>query len=203
MWRQFNFVCSQSLRRLHPNSEYYDRLFRFKKGILPTLDKYHIKYFLILDEGDYFLLRAEIDNDKIAENLKKEFDSLVGKSSNFDDVSVTSWSPENDARTRILEARERVREHMRVSFEGIPEGGWKIETLLEDLWIAKPDDLDMKIDKFARFMSKVLGKFTRAYLEEIPERVDDRWLLSVFIHLILHSISEQRSEMEIRYFPAL
>ena len=104
---------------------------------------------------------------------------------------------------RILEARERVRQRVRVSFEGVPEGGWKIETYLEDRWIAKPDDLNLKIEKFARFMSKVVGKFTRAYLEEIPERVDDRWLLSVFIHLLLHSISEQRSEIEIRQFQAL
>ena len=98
MWDQFSFNCSQSLRRLHPNSEYYDRLFCFKKGLLPTLDKYDIKYFLILDEGDLFLLRAEMDNET-AENLKKEFDSLVDESSDFDDVTVTSWSPENDART--------------------------------------------------------------------------------------------------------
>lgn len=202
MWSQFNFVCSQKLRRLHPNSEYYDILFRFKKGILPTLDKYNIKYFLILDEGNFFLLRAEIDNET-EENLKKEFDSLVDESSNFDDVTITSWSPENDARKRILGARERVKQQMRVSFKGIPEGGWKIETFLEDRWIAKPDDLNLKIENFSRFMSKVMGKFTRAYLEEIPERVDDRWLLSVFIHLLLHSISEQRSEMEIRHFKAL
>jgi len=199
MWYQFNFICSQSLRILHPNSEYYDRLFQFKKALLPILDKYGIEYFFILDEGDYFLLRAEMDNDA-AENLKKDFHGLVDENPDFDDVIQTTWSPENDANVRILRARQRAMQGD-ISFVGIPAGGWKVETWCEGRWIAKPDNLNLKTEKFARFMSKVVGKFTRAYLEEMPERVDDRWLLSVFIHLLLHSISEQRFERETRAFP--
>ena len=168
---------------------------------MPTLDKYRIGYFLILDEGDYFLLRAEVGNET-AEDLKKEFDRLVGESSDFDDVTVTSWSPENDARQRILEARERAVQRG-ISFQGIPEGGWKIENRDGIHWIVKPENLDVETGKFAIFMSKVAGKFTRAYLEEMPKRTDDRWLLSVFIHLLLHSVSEQRFEKETRAFPAI
>lgn len=201
MWYQFNFICSQSLLRLHPNSEYYDRLFRFKKELLPVLDKYGIKDFLILDEGDYFLLRVELD-DKTVEDFKEELDKLVAKTSDFTDVKLETWSPEGDAKRRILGARGRAIERG-VSFEEIPEGGWKIESWRDDRWIVEPDDLDEKIEKFARFMTRVIGKFTRAYLEEIPERVDDRWLLSVFIHLLLHSISEQRFERQTRAFPAI
>ena len=201
MWYQFNFICSQSLLRLHPDSEYYDRLFRFKRELLPILDEYGIKDFLILDEGDYFLLRVELDS-KTVNDFKEELDNLVAETSDFTNVKVETWSPEDDAKTRILEARERARQRG-VSFEGIPEGGWKIETWRDDRWIVEPDDLDEKIEKFARFMSRVIGKLTRAYLEEIPERVDDRWLLSVFIHLLLHSISEQRFEGQTRAFPAI
>ena len=199
MWYQFNFICSQSLRRLYPNSEYYNKLFHFKKALLPTLDKHNIEYFFILDEGDYFLLRAEMDNET-AKNLKEEFDSLANRSSDFNDVTQAIWPPEDDAEDRILGARERAKQ-MGISFQGILERGWKIETWCEGHWIARPDDLNLKTEKFTKFMSKVVGKFTRAYLEEMPERVDDRWLLSVFIHLLLHSISEQRFERETRAFP--
>jgi len=35
---------------------------------------------------------------------------------------------------------------------------------------------------FAKFMTKVLCKFTREFLRDIPEYIDDRWLTSLFIH---------------------
>jgi len=200
MWQQFDFYLSQNMLSLYPNSEYYDRLFHFKKRLLPILDKYHIKDFLILDEGRYFLLRVEV-SDEVANQMKEDFDSLVHGNSDFDRVVPTTWEPENDARARILGARERAVQGLRISFEDIPDGGWKIETWCEGRWIAKHDDLSLKTEKFAKFMSKVMGRFTRAYLEEMPERVDDRWLLSVFVHLLLHSISEQRFEKETRAFP--
>lgn len=201
MWHQFNFYLNESLRRLYPNSEYYDKLFNFKKSLLPILDKYGIKDFLILDEGDFFLLRVKVDKET-AKYLNKDFNGLVSENSDFNKVAppTTTWSPEDDARNRILKAREKAKQGG-ISFQGIPEGGWKIETWCKGRWIAKPDDLDMKIEEFARFMSRVMGKFTRAYLEEMPERVDDRWLLSVFTHLLLHSVSEQRFEKETRHFP--
>ena len=199
MWHEFDFYLNESLLGLYPNSEYYDKIFHFKKTLLPILDKYGIKDFLILDEGKFFLLRVEVD-DKIASDLKKDLDSLVSNNSDFDKVVQTTWSPKDDARNRILGARERAKQRD-LSFQGIPEGGWKIEAWDGTRWVVKPDDLEMKTENFARFMSKVVGKFTHAYLEEISERVDDRWLLSVFIHLLLHSVSEQRFEEETRGFP--
>jgi len=200
MWQQFNFYLSQNVLSLYPKSEYYDKLFHFKKRLLPILDRYHVEDFLILDEGRYFLLRVEV-SDEIANRMREDFDNLVYGNSDFDKVVPATWELENDARGRILGARERAIQGLRIPFEGIPEGGWKIETWCEGNWIAKPDGLSLKTEKFARFMSKVMGKFTRAYLEEIPERVDDRWLLSVFVHLLLHSVSEQRFERETRAFP--
>ena len=61
------------------------------------------------------------------------------------------------------------------------------------------EDLDSKVEVFAKFMAKVLGKFTREFLEEIPEYVDDRWLMLLFMHLLLNSISIWH-EHEVRMF---
>jgi hypothetical protein len=199
MWQQFDFHLSDNVLRLYPSSEYFDRLFHFKKSLLPILDKYCVKDFLILDEGKYFLLRVEA-SDETASKMKEDFDNLIHGNSDFEKVVATTWQPENDARWRILEARQRAIDELHISFKDVHEEGWKIETRREGLWIAKSDDLNTKTEKFAKFMSKVVGKFTRAYLEEMPERVDDRWLLSVFIHLLLHSVSEQRFEKETRAF---
>ena len=200
MWHEFDFYLNEKLLELHPNSEYYDKQFHFKKSLLPILDRYDIEDFLILDEGRFFLLRVEV-SAATANDLKKEFESLVSENSDFDKVAPpTIWSPEDDSRDRILGARGRAIQGG-ISFQDIPEGGWKIEARDGTRWIVKPDDSEMKTDKFARFMSKVVGRFTRAYLEEMSERVDDRWLLSVFIHLLLHSVSEQRFEKNTRTFP--
>ena len=51
-------------------------------------------------------------------------------------------------------------------------------------------------------MTRVLGVFTERYLLEMPFRVEDRWLMSVFLHLMLDSISVWHlEEKEIREFP--
>ena len=69
-------------------------------------------------------------------------------------------------------------------------------------WAAAPEDLDKQVVAFSTFMSKVVGKFTKAYLKEMPYRVEDRWLMSIFVHLILDSISIwQKEENESREFP--
>lgn len=197
MWYEYQFHCSESLMTLFPKPEFYDKFYSFKKRLLPILDNYSINDFLILDEGRFFLLRVELD-DSTAERLKGDLDNLVNDSLDFDNVTRHTWSPTDDARGRIRGAGQRATQ-MRIP--NVPEGGWKIDAWCEGNWVAKPDNLDQKTEKFAKFMSKVVGKFTRAYLQEIDERVDDRWLLSVFIHLLLHSISEQRFEKETRHFP--
>ncbi|MCZ2808106.1 MAG: hypothetical protein O2V44_01980 [Candidatus Bathyarchaeota archaeon] len=69
-------------------------------------------------------------------------------------------------------------------------------------WVPTEDNLDLKIKEFSIFMTKVAGKFTRAYTTEMPRIVVDRWLLSVLIHLLINSISiSQVQEREIRDFP--
>lgn len=199
MWEEFQFYASKELMTLYPQSDFYDEFFLFKKKLLPLIDKYGIINFLILDEGPFFLIRIELD--RATSNLfEKDCIELVEKTPNFIEVKRINWSPENDARNRIIGSKDRAK-GMGIFFNGIPEDGWKIETWCQGHWIPRPDDMTLKVEKFSKFMSKVVGPFTKAYLKEMPERIDDRWLLSVFIHLLLHSVSEQRFEKETRDFP--
>jgi len=71
---------------------------------------------------------------------------------------------------------------------------------LEPQWKYAYEDLDLKIEVFVKFMTKVLSRFTREFLREMPEYIDDRWLMSLFIHLLLNSISIWH-EPEVRMFP--
>ena len=116
----------------------------------------------------------------------------------FSKLTVAAWYPTADARKRILSARQRAK----VPAE-IPRGGWMIKGKAQDgTWIAASENLDKQVTAFSSFMCRVVGDFTKAYLKEMPYRVEDRWLMSVFLHLILDSISVwQTEENEIREFP--
>jgi hypothetical protein len=152
----------------------------------------------MLDEPEFVLLRIDV-NGKSAKQIYSDLEKTILAEPLFSRVTVESWSPAEDARTRILTAKEKAK----AILSDIPEGGWMISG--KDTggnWAAAPQDIDRQVATFSTFMSKVAGRFTKAYLREMPYRVEDRWLMSVFIHLLLDSISTwQTEEKEIREFP--
>lgn len=173
-------------------------IFAFKKAhLLPMLERYGVEDFLMLDEPEFVLLRIDI-NGESAKRIYCDLEKTTRPEPLFSKVTVESWSPTEDARNRILTARQRAKIPA-----GIPQGGWRITGKTPDgKWGAAPEDLDKQIAAFSIFISKVVGKFTKAYLKQMPYRVEDRWLMSVFLHLILDSISTwQKEEEESRDFP--
>lgn len=175
-----------------------DALYETRRQLLTILEKEHLPDFLILNEPKYVLLRVEVDDQGRAE-IERLLNDLVAESQgNFARVTVESWSPEDDARGRILSAAGKLGLQLQ-------DGkGWMItgREPLNRLWIPTDDDLDTKIREFAIFMTKVVGQFTRAYISQMPRRISDRWLLSVMTHLLMNSISLHNiEEDEIRAFP--
>jgi|GEM_PF-5334599 len=178
---------------INPNQ---DDVFAFKqKHVLPILEEYGVEDFLMLDEPKFVLLRIDV-NSKSAKQIYSDIEKAIQSEPLFSKVTVESWSPTEDARNRILTAKEKMK-----ILADIP-GGWMIKGKDSDgKWVAMPEDLDKQVAAFSIFMSKVAGKFTKAYLKEMPYRVEDRWLMSVFIHLLLDSISTWKpEEKEIREF---
>lgn len=210
-WREYNFVYSEVFKK---TEQAYKILYEFKREtLLPILEANKVKYFLTLDEPGAVLVRVQVDS--ITESsLGSAFTEVISSNEYFSRLDTKGWSPEDDARTRILGARERAI-GMGISFNDVPEGGWKIQSsqgividkrlgalMFRTNWIAAEDDLNRKINEFSKFMTEVAGHFTKAYLSQFPERPDDRWLQSLFIHLLLDSISIwQTEEKEIREFP--
>lgn len=180
------------------NKKTADDMFAFKqKHILTILEKYEIEDFLVLDEPEFVLLRVNVDSE-CSKQIRSDLEKAIKTGPLFSKVTVERWSPVEDARDRILSAKERAGLLLE-----IPQGGWMIKGKNSDgQWGAMPEDLEKQAAAFSIFMSKVAGKFTRAYLQEMPYRVEDRWLMSVFVHLLLDSISTwQQEEKEIREFP--
>ncbi len=189
-WFEFRFW--------YANTPKPDDLFAFKRDYLvPILEKHNIEDFLMLDEPEFLLLRVEVD-DQLAKRIESSLKDAMRSESNFAKLTMEGWSPIADAKERILAARQRAN----VPTE-IPEGGWMIIGKAENgRWIPAPEDLDRQVLAFSTFMSRVASKFTKAYLKEMPYRVEDRWLMSVFLHLALDSISVwQKQENESREFP--
>ena len=173
-------------------------LYEFKRdALLPILQEYGIHGFLVLDEPKFMLLRIETDA-QTSDAIKARFEQILP--AHFSKVTVDSWSPTDDARNRILSAK-------RLLDSPLPDddSGWKVNGKNADgKWIVSSQDIDGQVEAFARFMTRVLGVFTERYLLEMPFRVEDRWLMSVFLHLMLDSISVwDLEEEEIREFRAI
>jgi hypothetical protein len=194
-------ICYSEAFKSRPN---WSDTYRLKReGLVPILDKYKIDDFLTLDEPGFVLFRVEID-EAILGQIMADLKEFIGKEQSFSGINAVDWSPEEDARARILSAKQRAME-MGVSFlGGVPDGGWKILGIdqANKRWQGGPDDLERKVAEFSRFMARVNGQFTRAYLKEIEIGVDDPWMLSVFMHLLLDSISVwHNTENMARAFP--
>lgn len=191
-WREFRLWYAGTLNP--------DDLFAFKRTyLIPVLEKYGINDFLLLDEPKFLLLRVEVE-DTLAKRIRSSLKDSMQSGALFSRLTVAGWSPIADARKRILDARQRAKVPAQ-----IPKGGWMIKGKAQDgTWIAAPENLDKQVTAFSSFMCRAVGKFTKVYLKEMPYRVEDRWLMSVFLHLVLNSISVwQTQENEIREFPYL
>ena len=152
---------------------------------------------MILNEPKSVIFRIQID-DETKDIIQKNLQEIIKQSENaFSRITIENWNPEEDARNRIMGAAQRLGLKLK-------DGqGWMISGLepLRKHWTPTEDNLDLKIKEFSTFMTKVVGKFTKAYVKEMPRLVQDRWLLSVLIHLLSNSISvDQIQENESRAF---
>ena len=192
LWSEFQLLYGEKI-----NAE---KLYGLRKLLLHILDKYKIDDFLVLNEPKFVAFRVEVD-EKTKKSIHGKLKTLVSESEGaFSDVEYDTWNPQKDARGRILKVAKDL------SFK-IEEGkGWMIagREPLNRLWIPAEDDLELKIKEFSTFMTKVVGKFTKAYVKNMPRMIQDRWLLSVLFHLLLNSISiGVVQEKETREFPYL
>ncbi len=175
-----------------------DVLYETRRQLLPILEKQNILDFLILNEPEFVLLRVQVDDPSRGEIEKLLVDLVAQSQGNFARMTIENWSPEDDARGRIVSAARQLGLQLQ-------DGqGWMIagREPLNRKWVPAEDDLDVKTREFAVFMTKVVGQFTRAYVNQMPRRIGDRWLLSVMTHLLMNSISLNIiEENEIRRFP--
>ena len=134
-WYELRTIVSDSfmdLIRKGAISEACKLLYRFKREVLlPIIEKRNIQNFLVLDEfldkERFVLLRVNVD-EETSKQIKRDIEKMIQQGEFkqfFTHVELEVWSPLDDAKSRILSARERA-EQRGISFKGIPKGGWKV-----------------------------------------------------------------------------
>ena len=188
-WIEFRFCYSG---RPSPS-----QLFEYKRNILlPVLRSREIEHFLLLDEPEFMLVRTPPSNG-LGEELPSILDSSLAPI--FTRITVERWSAIEDARNRILSSK------MKLLNQPLPDDGqgWEVRGKNgQGQWVITPAGLDAEVEAFAKFMTHVSGKFTEAFISEMPSKVENIWLMSLFLHLMLDSVSIwQTEENLIREFP--
>jgi hypothetical protein len=177
-----------------------EKLYNLRKLLIPILDEHKIEDFLVLNEPRFVLFRIEVEEDTKKEIYKSLTEIVKQSEGTFSKATDEKWNPENDAYDRIIGSSKRIGLKLEKG------KGWMVagrEPLNRNFFVVD-DNLDMKIKEFSTFMTKVVGRFTRAYFKVMPRRIEDRWLMSVLVHLLINSLSyDQIEEDEIRKCPYL
>lgn len=189
-WIEFRFWYS--------GSQTAAQIYEYKRDkLLPVLRAHKLEHFLILDEKEFMLVRAPSEK-----GLTESFPALLSSLEPiFLKITFASWSAIEDAKNRIRSSKQKLKN------QNLPDdkNGWEVKGKNnEGQWVYSPTDLDPEVEAFAKFMTHVAGKFTEAYISEMPSKVENRWLMSLFLHLMVDSISTWNpEEQEIREFPYL
>lgn len=180
-----------------------DAVFRFKREtLLPALDACHIEYAFILDEPDWVLVRVQVENDQRKVEILERLEASIKGTPLFSHITVDTWSPEKDARDRIASALGKLGAPLQPT-SGASGVGWEVTGRgVKGAWVVQSKDFREQEEEFVKFITEVAGRFTLEYLRAMPRRVADRWLKSLFVHVLLDSIStNQGEEQQIREFP--
>ena len=206
-WFELRFYVSKELLNLALSKpiEVAKILYRLKREIfLSVLDKHSVDEFIVLDEiplredkENFILLRINVTRDK-AESIMKE---IMGKlksdpeySKLFDfakEPKIVVWSPEDDARNRILLAAKRL------GLQLPPGKGWKAvyparDRTSEESGSLSPNRTQVWFMQSIVIIPDILWVFLKAQMVEIPGlRPTTRTLKMCFIHTAgISAISE-------------
>lgn len=201
VWHEIRIMFSESGEPRNWPSENYEfirqRLFQIVDDV--GLDRYLIFSYFKEGQRDYIRFRIEADEEKSLK-VKETLDKMKGKGTIFD-YECESWSAKNDAELRIDSTREKIQEMSNIQ---IPADNWRIAGRADDKWAIGPGDYSRKVRQFTIMMEEVIGQCTRIFMDKLEEKPDDRWLMSVFVHLLLNSICcSESEENEVRTFPAV
>jgi hypothetical protein len=138
------------------------------------------------------------------ENVRAFLDGLVTnhKIVRFEE---DDWDPRADAVSRIDSARHKIERGL-VGHEIYRE--WIVSGKTGNLWMISRSDYERKVSQLTTIFGKLVGQMTKLFYDNLREKPDDMWLMSILIHLFINSLDyggpdPPSDEASMREFPPL
>ena len=151
------------------------------------IPNFHILNYFDSSKGEDFIrFRVEASPmtiKKVDSEIKKlEQEGLIRS------FMKESYNPRQDAERRL----ESVRQRLEAMWGKPVSKNWKIIGLRDNKLAVDESDTTAyakKLEAFEAFLNRVLGKWTKLFVEEIHIKPEDKWLVSLFIHLMINSLA--------------
>jgi len=188
-WYEFKLFFSDASQTRDWPRENYDFI---RSHIVPTIMEVGIANFQMLNyfnptQGEDFIrFRVEV-SPAILMKVEDEIGRLKQKG-RIRDYSKESYDPRLDAERRI----ESVRQKLEALLGKPVSRNWKVVNLTDGTPIVDESDATAyvkKVEAFEAFLGRIVGKWTKLFVEEIDSKPDDKWLVSLFVHLMMNSIA--------------
>lgn len=188
-WYEFTLYFSDASKSRNWTQENYDFI---KKHVLPTVVKTNITNFHILNYfnsskgNDFIRFRVEAST-AIIDKVDFEIDRLKQEGL-VQSYTKESFNPRQNAEIHIESVRKKLEGML-----GRPlSNNWKIIGFRDNMKVIDEKDTSeytKKVDAYEAFLNRVLGKWTKLFVEEMDVKPEDKWLFSYFIHLMINSLA--------------
>jgi hypothetical protein len=188
-WYEYKLIFTDASKPRSWTKENYEFI---RDHLIPIIQKVNIpnyqmlNYFSAPKKEDFIRFRVEALPKKTIE-IESEIQGLKNRGIIMD-FTKDIYDPRSDAEKRI----ESVRKTLERLWGKRVSNNWKIMGFRDDKIAVDESDItayDRKVESFEVFMSRILGQWTRIFIEEMKMKPNDIWLFSLYIHLLFNSLA--------------
>jgi len=192
-WKEYKLIVTEPARY----SEHFNLI---QNEIISFISENSIPFWVTNYKNpneDVILFRVKVNEAQL--NIVKDFlEGLVYRSLLVRYYHPSNWTPSGDAESRIDGLSKKVR--------GFNPNTHRIEAFTSrGLGCAPDSNIDERKEQLSALYES-LGECTKAIYTRLPSKPKDKWIMSLFIHLLLNSLDfsgpdEGTEESNIRHIP--
>ena len=192
-WIQFKLVITEPARHT-------EHFYLIKNEIIPFINHNSIPFWVTNYKNpneDFILFRVKVNGTQL-NTVNTFLNDLINRTL-LVRYETSTWSPSNDAESRINGLSK---------IKGFNPSRARIESVTDKKINFIPDsNIDERKEQFTALFES-LGECTKAIYSRLHSKPKDKWIMSVFIHLLLNSLdysgpSGDCEENRIRHIPPI